>query len=226
MREFFKKFYRIAIYTPYLGAKAWLSLFLLTTATTYASAQFSGQHAIFPWLVAWMLAVGIEWTYLSGLYYADRTKSNWYVWPMIGVGALTSGLYAVLYILGVYSIIPQRPQGWIALMLALAHVVPLILLLFCYTLVKRQYAKEQIAHNEFLAELDRAERIRQDQRATLRLELERAKVDIAIQAARAKVAKVSSNSAHRVCPNCGIPLDPHRYAAAKKYGSCKACNPR
>lgn len=202
---------------PIKGAKSWFALFLITTATTYGNAHFATQHNLFPLVIAWALAIGVEWVYLSGLAYADQTKANGYVWTMIIVGAATSALYGTLYILGEYHVIPDKPIGYTALWLALAHVLPLIAVLFCYTLVKRQYNKEQQASNEFLAELDRREKERQSKIADLRYAITEAK-------AKETISKLSSVSSDYRCPSCGMQLNAKQFASAKRWGKCKGCN--
>ena len=213
----FEKAFNDFVVIPFKGARSWFPLFLITTATTFASAQFSSQHNLFPWLVAWSLAIGVEWVYLSGLAYADKTRASRYVWSMVGSGAFTSALFGVLYILGEYKVIPDNPEGLTAFGLALAHVLPLIMVLFCYTLVKRQYVKEQQAANDFLAELDRREKERQSKIADLRLAVTEAK-------ARETIAKLSSVSNDYCCPSCGMQLNAKQFAAAKRWGKCKRCN--
>jgi hypothetical protein len=209
---------------PIIGAWRWFPLFLLTTATTYGSAEFGQQHNLFPMLVAWCVAVGVEWTYLSGLAYADQTRSHKYVWPMIVVGALTSGLYGTLFVLGQYGVIPNQPDKQTALWLALAHVVPLIALLFCYTIVKRQYSKERQAQDDFLAELDRREKERKQREADLKLRLTEAKIEIAIDTARSKASSVLTKKDEFFCPRCNMRLNAFQFASAKRWGRCKACN--
>ncbi len=176
INNWYKAWYYIAI-VPFYAIQKWFALFLITTGTLYASAMFNMQHEVFPPIVAYTLAVGIEWTYLSGLAYATElkntnTKSTW----MIAMGALTSGMFGVMYILGHYNVIPSSPDGWVAWTLAFLHVLPLIILLFLYTLCKRDYLNEQ---SEVVSRTrDREERWRDGK---LLLEIEKEKIDLEIK---------------------------------------------
>src|SRR5882724_1889152 len=124
--------------------RQWFAVFLITTGTLYASVLFSMQHNIFPVYVAAPIAVGITWTYLSGLAFVTNTtaKSAWST-PMILAGAITDGLFGILYILGKYQIIPEKPNDSAAVLLAMAHIIPLIILLIIFTYCKRNYLAER-----------------------------------------------------------------------------------
>lgn len=168
-----KSAWHTIVVVPFYAVRKWLALFLITSGTLYASAMFNMQHSVFPWWVAFPLAIGIEWTYLSGLAYAtELRKSGWSNW-MIGAGALTSGLYGVLYIVGHYEAIPARPTGAQALALAFAHVVPLIALLLLYTLCKRDFMAEQRQYTD--RQRQREETWRDEQ---LEIEIEKQRLDL------------------------------------------------
>jgi hypothetical protein len=109
----------------------YLAQVLVTGAASFMSAMFNTQHGVLPPLVAWPLAIGFEAIYLSGLIAADRTvKSRWST-GMIVAASLTSFVYGLLYVLGVYGVVPEKPGGWIAFGLALAHVLPMPVLSLC-----------------------------------------------------------------------------------------------
>lgn len=231
--NWYKAWYYIAI-VPFYAIQKWFALFLITTGTLYASAEFNMQHGVFPPVVAYTLAVGIEWTYLSGLAYATElkntnSKSTW----MIIMGAFTSGMFGVMYILGHYNVIPISPTGWVAWTLAFLHVLPLIILLFLYTLCKRDYLSEQ---NDITSKSrDREEKWRDEK---LLLEIEREKIDLEIKTETerirlereridleknrlsiepAKPAKVYT------CPKCHSTLTQQQSAVANRWGHCPSC---
>jgi AraC-like DNA-binding protein len=118
---------------------------LVTFAAAYASAQFSMQHGVFPVWVAVPLAIGFEWTYLRGLATADQTTADGWVLALNWIAMLSSAAFGILYILGMYGVIPERPTGIWAIGLAIAHVVPVTLLLFAASMVSRQHASEHRA---------------------------------------------------------------------------------
>lgn len=104
---------------------------LVTGAASFMSAMFNTQHGVLPPIVAWPLAIGFEAIYLSGLIAADRTVSSRWSTGMIVAASLTSFVYGLLYVLGVYGAIPEQPAGWAAFGLALAHVLPMPVLSLC-----------------------------------------------------------------------------------------------
>ena len=112
---------------------------------------------------------------------------------MIAAGALTSGLYGVLYILGHYGIVPEHPEPDQAVALALAHIAPLIAMLFLYTLCKRDFMVERradqdvaAARQQTIADDDRAraERWRDEK---LQIEIERDR--LALERERVRVTR-------------------------------------
>lgn len=219
----------IAITVPFYAIRKWLALFLITTGTLYASAMFNMQHGVFPPEIAYPLAIGIEWTYLSGLAYATEMRSGrWSGW-MIVAGALTSGLYGVLYILGHYGVIPAQPDPMTALTLALAHVLPLIALLLLYTLCKRDYTAEQRAYAD--RQREREEQWR-DERLSLEIEREREKAQIeqererlALERERLALTTQQAKAKTYGCPSCGASLTQQQAAIASRYGHCRTCKP-
>ena len=181
------------VVVPWHAVRQWFAVFLITSGTLYASAEFNMLHGVFPAWVAVPLAVGIEWTYLSGLAYATELRSNRWSTKMIAAGALTSGLYGVLYILGHYGIVPEHPEPDQAVALALAHIAPLIAMLFLYTLCKRDFMVERradqdvaAARQQTIADDDRAraERWRDEK---LQIEIERDR--LALERERVRVTR-------------------------------------
>lgn len=205
-----------ALVVPFHAIRKWFALFLITTGTLYASAMFNMQHGVFPPEVAFPLAIGIEWTYLSGLAYATELRSGkWSGW-MIVVGALTSGLYGVLYILGHYHVIPETPDDAQALALSLAHVAPLIFLLLLYTLCKRDFTAEQ--REEADRQRGRAEKWR-DEKLSIEIERER----IGLEKERLALSQKQVRAKTYSCPSCATPLTQQQAAIASRYGHCPAC---
>jgi hypothetical protein len=109
----------------------YIAQFLVTTAAAFMSAMFNTQHGVLPWWIAWPLAVGFEVIFLSGLIAADRMTHSRWIGAMVIAASLTSFTYGMLYVLGIYAVIPERPVGGAAIGLALAHVLPMPVLSLC-----------------------------------------------------------------------------------------------
>jgi hypothetical protein len=109
----------------------YLAQFLVTTAAAFMSAMFNMQHDALPPWIAWPLAAGFEIIFLSGLIAADRLAKSRWIGALVIAASLTSFTYGMLYILGIYAVIPSKPEGWIAVGLALAHVLPMPVLTLC-----------------------------------------------------------------------------------------------
>ncbi len=223
------------VVVPWHAVRQWFAVFLITSGTLYASAEFNMLHGVFPAWVAVPLAVGIEWTYLSGLAYATELRSNRWSTKMIAAGALTSGLYGVLYILGHYGIVPEHPEPDQAVMLALAHIAPLIAMLFLYTLCKRDFMVERradqdvvIARQQTIADDDRARAERwRDEKLQIEIERDRLALDrerVRLDRVRTRIGGGAPARTH-ACPNCGAALTPQQYSAAHRYGTCRSCKP-
>lgn len=223
-----KAWHYIAV-VPFYAIQKWFALFLITTGTLYASAMFNMQHGVFPPEVAYPLAVGIEWTYLSGLAYATELKNNnkWST-GMIIFGALTSGIFGILYIIGHYNVIPDHPDGWIAWILAMAHVLPLIALLLLYTLCKRDYRTEQIEIEKIELDRELEYRNRQKEREEiwrdemLKISLDKERLVIETERANMSLMSKKPDKIYH-CPNCNIELTQQQYAVANRWGHCPAC---
>lgn len=161
----------------------YLAQFLVTTAAAFMSAMFNTQHDVLPWYIAWPLAFGFEAIYLSGLIAADRTVKSRWATAMTLAASLTSLIYGLLYVLGVYKVIPRQPEGWVAWGLALAHVLPMPLLSLC---AARLYHASR-------AHVVAAERAEVEARARRNQEEEDAKVARARQWRDAEVARQLRN---------------------------------
>lgn len=225
----------IAVYNRVLAPlwytiKQWFAVALLTTGTLYASVLFNTQHEIFPLWIALPIAIGIVWTYLSGLAFAtaveSKTKTST---PMIWVGAITDGLFGILYVLGQYDVIPTKPDTQISLLLAIAHIVPLIILLVIYTYCKRDYLIEQSAKRK--AELDRQQKI-EDEDREYDLRLRNAKLEVAVTREQIKLRELEQKLTQNVntsspfsCDNCRRSLTQGEFGAMRRNGYCRECKP-
>jgi hypothetical protein len=109
----------------------YISQIIVTTGAAFMSAKFNTQHDVLPGVIAWPLAFGFEAIYLSGLVAADRLAKSRWIMGMVVAASLTSFIYGMLYVLGSYHVIPNRPEGAAALGLALAHVLPMPVLSLC-----------------------------------------------------------------------------------------------
>ena len=205
--------------------KQWFAVFLITSGTLYASVLFSMQHNIFPWYIATPIAIGITWTYLSGLAYATaiQAKSMWTT-PMILVGALTDGLFGILYVLGIYKVIPELPDQITSIALASAHIIPLILLLVIFTYCKRNYLLEKSANDRAektrLQQIEDRNRERQELWRDKKLALDIQKDQLALDKERAKLSLVAKT---KVCKRCNAQLSNKQYAAMCRWGYCMQC---
>mgnify|MGYP001562516429 CR=1 FL=1 len=171
---------------------------LVTGAASFMSAKFNTQHAVLPPLVAWPLAIGFEAIYLSGLIAADRTVKSRWATAMIIAAALTSLIYGLLYVLGIYEVIPKKPAGAVAFGLALAHVLPMPILSLCaarlyhaskaHALATQRATEEaerkrtqdekdaEVARNQKWRDAELARRLRNEEEED-RLRLENARLD-------------------------------------------------
>lgn len=109
----------------------YLAQFLVTTAAAFMSAMFNTQHGVLPDIIAWPLAIGFEIIFLSGLIAADRTAKSRWIGALVVAASFTSFTYGMLYVLGIYEVIPEKPEGAVAVALALAHVLPMPVLSLC-----------------------------------------------------------------------------------------------
>lgn len=204
--------------------KQWFSVALITTGVLWASVQFNIQHDIFPIFVAIPISVGVTWTYLSGLAFATAiTKANKRSHAMIIIGAITELLFGTLYVAGKYLLIPEKPQGMLALTLVLAHTLPLILLLVIFTYCKRAYMLE--LHTTAQLELDRTQAL-VDDRSAYERQVRDAKLRLILRREEIKLEQLESDvktSDAKTCDNCGAMLTRASYAAMKRYGTCSQC---
>lgn len=230
--NYWRTIYNKAIAPIWYAVRQWFNIFCITVGCLYASVLFSMQHNIFPWYIAVPIAIGITWTYLSGLAYATAvTTASLWTTPMIIVGAVTDGLFGILYVLGRYDVIPEQPNNQLAVLLALAHIVPLIILVIIFTYCKKHYfvEKAQIEASERKRRIERDDKQRalEDQWRNAQLELNIAKDNLALERERLKLASAANvkGLGLKPCRKCGTMLNAGKYAASMRYGYCSACKP-
>lgn len=233
---------RHLVRVPWHGLKRNGNQALITFAACFAAAMFSMQHDVFPWWVAVPLAVGFEWTYLAGIALAGDTRNG--VWAiLISITAMmTSAAFGVLYILGVYNVIPDHPIGELAVWLAIAHIVPITLMSFFYALAHRAHRAQWLADD---ARRQKRQQERDDTQQALTDKWRDEKLGIAIERERiglererlalehdraqltsgVPIAPTSAPVKTRPCPKCGRPLAPAQYSNAcrKDRGYCREC---
>jgi len=211
--------------------KQWFSVALITTAVLWASVQFNTQHGIFPLGVAIPVSVGVTWTYLSGLAFATAiTRANWRSHLMIIVGALTEALFGTLYVAGKYQLIPEQPQDILALVLVLAHTIPLILLLVIFTYCKRAYLLEIYDSEQLTRTIETEEKQRQqriaDDKEDYNRRVREAKLALILRREEIKLNDLDvsvSNKQVKTCDTCGAMLTQAQYMAMKRYKYCSQC---
>jgi competence protein ComGC len=239
-----EKWLNTLVVIPVKTAVNWLPAVLVLGATAYMNAMFNSQHEFLPVPVSIALSVGIEWMYVSGLAYATAIRAGFWANSVIIVGALTSCLYGVLYGLGVYKVIPLTPDPTMAFWLAIAHVVPLLLLLVLYIMSKRafeiQHATEvaegkaletQVATFELQQKQTRAVQLASWNQAKLELAQAKLRHEAALleidETRKRNIAEQagSATATGYECPHCGEAITAGQVGPARQYGYCKACKP-
>lgn len=216
---------------PWHGIRRNGNQFLITSGAVYAGAMFNMQHDIFPPVVAVALAGGFEWTYLAGIALASDTRKGTWGFLINLTGMLTSLAFGMLYIIGVYDVIPEKPAPYVAVALAAAHIIPITLMSFFYAMAHRAHQAQHLADSD--SERQR-QQTREDQQHAieqqwrqekLQIELERER--LALERERARLNKSRGATAEttntRPCPKCGAPLTAGQYSVAHRYGYCKGC---
>jgi ABC-type multidrug transport system fused ATPase/permease subunit len=218
------KIYNNTIAPLWLGIKQWFGVVAITIGILYANTLFNMQHDIFPLSISISIASGVAWTYISGLAYVAATeKVAWSTHAMIFTGALTDCLFGLLYVLGRYKVIPETPDSYVATGLALAHVIPLIILVIIFTYCKKLYLAEQAATKH--ANDKRIERYKE-----AKLNVEIAKEEIELEKARLRLDlarnKYVNDKEQKTCDFCQNALSQAQYGAMKRYGYCSKCKPK
>lgn len=221
---------------PARAAREYGSQFLITSASVFMNAGFAQAHNILDPRFAWAQAIGFEWTYLRGLANAGKTKSRWV--DALNILAFVSVLlYGLMFCLIQYKVIPDSPEGLLAVLLAFIHVAPIAMTGFCAAMIHRAVKVEE--HDKFTKEVDgaqaRADRL-QAERDALQLERERKEQDLVLYQRQLEIkrdmkVKPTVAAAERPpCPSCGVILSSMDFALFKsaekrnaKFNGCKAC---
>jgi hypothetical protein len=121
---------------------------LITSASVFMVAQFGMSHGILSWEIAWLMAVGFEWTWLRGVRTAGLVKrtvdSERWIKLLTGTALVTVIAYGMLYIIGlpIFGVIPEHPgQEW-GIALAVAKVVPIALMGYAAANLHRIHKQE------------------------------------------------------------------------------------
>lgn len=221
-----------ALTVPWEGIKQSGNQALITSACMYAGAMFGMQHNVFPVWIAVPLAIGCEWTYLSGISIAGKIRGSVWAWCINVTALLTSLVFGMLYILGLYGVIPEYPDPLLAGGLALAHILPLTLLSFFYAMTQRAKQAQSLSDAAALAtrQQEQADRTREreeawrDQQAVLETRKGQLELDRLERRMAAPVAPRAAVKRH-ACPYCGAALSAGQVGMAKRYSRCKQCPP-
>lgn len=174
----------------------WWQQIAITQAGIYLVASFGSSHGILPAPAAWILAIGMEGTYLKGLVDAGHVRGRGQGWAT----ALIVGTYVtvicwgIAYILGLpaVGVIPEHlGPGWGGAIAAI-HVLPIAFTGLCSALLHKARAGEEATLTEQRRQFAEArERQLQQQRDAeaeaervarrqLELELERKRAELAL----------------------------------------------
>lgn len=190
---------------------------LISVASVALMAQFAASGGILHPAVGLVLAIGVEWAYLRGL--ASDAKAatvwgEWLNWSAFGIVVLWGGLWC----LKAFGVIPERPVGALAYVMAAAHVVPIAWLSLCSAMTHRasaQLAEQQEREREAQAREQAARD--HEARNALHLEIEREQARLAAwkdaQQFKADLVATPRNQPRRVaqpftpgqigCKHCG-----------------------
>lgn len=219
---------------------------LLSTGSVVIMAQFAAHGGIVHWTVGYAIAIGVEWAYLRGLAYDGQAPTRWGAalnWSAFAIVVL----WGVLWVSTIYGAIPERPGGVDAVLLAIAHIVPIAWLALCSAMCHRTAAaaRATLERQDEEEQKDRQRREAayqfelQQQRDLMQLDLERKYKEQRLEderravrrAERIKMPEASqkralnahSESINTTCPKCGTALNRARWMAAKRWGYCAAC---
>ena len=169
---------------------------MILSVTVYAGSMFSMQHDIFPVWIAVPGAVAIALSYILGIVFANSTRSAFWSLAINVTSLLTDIVFCVLYALGQYKVIPDHPEGILAIGLAVAHGVPFVLMsvLFAGSL-HASGKQEREDHAAIIAQQRSVDKQREEYRqAQTNLELkkmltEASKLDLDIESQRISIER-------------------------------------
>lgn len=192
----------------------WWQQIAITQAGIYLVASFGQGHGILPGPAAWILALGMEGTYLKGLIDAGHVRGRGQVWAV----ALIVATYATVICWGIahilslptVGVIPAERLGrsW-GTFIAIVHVLPIAFTGLCSAMLHRARTTEAAQRQAITEAEERARRQRLEvqfdaeaaeeraQRREILLEAERKAAELATwesaQQAKAR-AKVFADS--------------------------------
>ena len=216
---------------------------LISVASVALMAQFAASGDILHPFVGLVLAIGIEWAYLRGLASDSKASTEWGAY-LNWSAFLIVVLWGSLWCLKAFGVIAEKPAGWAAIGMALAHVVPIAWLSLCSAMTHRAAMQLHAQREQAEREADKQrEQERIDAENALQREIahERAKLDAwkDAQQFKAQLKQSESASAQNArsrlareedaqpkvyqCASCGSVLTMKQYAAAKRWGRCGQC---
>jgi hypothetical protein len=160
----------------------WWQQIAITQAGIYLVAGFGASHAILPGPAAWVLAIGMEGTYLKGLVDSGHVRGKGQMWAtaLIWATYLTVILWGIAYILGLpaVGVIPAAKLGpvWGSVLAGL-HVLPIAGTGLCSAMLhrartaeeaQRRAAREAEAHERQRHNADQLDREAEEERAQRR----------------------------------------------------------
>lgn len=142
---------------------------LISTASVTLMAQYAASSEILPPWVGYVLAVGVEWTYLRGLASEAKAPSKWGSWLNWSAFAILL-LWGTLWCLRKYGVITEHPTDWLAFVLAASHVFPVAWVSLCSAQAHRALLQVETAQAqaEALADQERQRRLDDETAAQLR----------------------------------------------------------
>ncbi len=195
---------------------------LLSTGSVALLGQFAGSGGIVNPMIGYAIAIGIEWAYLRGLASDSQAPTIWGAilnWSAFGVVVL----WGVLWCLKAFGVHAAQPTGDLALLLALAHVMPVAWLSLCSAMTHRAAMQLQtMAERVHQAEERSRSRQVQSEHDTLALENAREDAKLArwkeAQAFKAGLKHDATDAKHSLASSGIVPV------TIGKTASCPQCH--
>lgn len=219
---------------------------MITSAGVSMTAFFAGHNNILPPLIAWLMAIGFEVQWIRGLMQAGQTKSPW-VGAMVAAGFTSIVTFGVLACLIKYEVIPEKPDAWVGVILAIAHVLPIAFMALCSAMIHRDAEQETAERNRIeKASKDAEEKEQRAAQQALALQKQEKEQELELweKAQRIKQSLKGSTAMARPaayplpqkvyeCPQCGSEMTATEYGNYKsaqsrnvRWRGCKACRER